>query len=95
MATGERERAGLFELSSFEDLACVDRAVSFDASSEIAVFGLEPGEADRLPDVLSREARPDLSACFGERGVLVDLCVVRDRFPGTTSYLVVRSRAAP
>lgn len=79
--------AGLFDLSSFGDLTELERAVGFDATSEISMFGLKTRDASALGSILHSKERPVLSEVLVDGDVFVDLSLTRDRFPGTHSFL--------
>jgi hypothetical protein len=92
----DRGRAGLFHLFTFDELTALDRAVGFDASSEIVLYGLGDRAAgpDRLAALLDRPHRPPtVGEILGPLDLFVDLSIVRDRFLGHFSYLTIRSRS--
>lgn len=84
--------AGAFRISTLEQFDAVDVAVSGDASSEVTILGLDG--PDRVAEVLAglrQRRRPKLHKLLEPGEVFVDVSIVRDRFLGQTSYLIVKA----
>ncbi|MFD6285007.1 hypothetical protein [Streptomyces sp. NPDC060205] len=76
----DAQRAGLFGLSTPRDLIRLLHAVLLDASCEITVFAVAPGQA-RLKDLvaaLSGASRPSLPSVIRDEDVFVDLTIGSD-----------------
>jgi hypothetical protein len=84
-----RDLAAIFELGSFEDLTELDLAVSFDVASEMSVFAIRSGSIGDLQRRLSVPDRPLLRDVLDRGDRLVHFTIVRDRFVGQRSYLVL------
>ncbi|MFE7072155.1 hypothetical protein ACFU96_18935 [Streptomyces sp. NPDC057620] len=79
-STTDTSRAGLFALSTPRDLVRLLHAVLLDATSEITVFAVAPGQA-RLEDLaaaLSGASRPSLPLVIRDEDVFVDLTIGSD-----------------
>jgi hypothetical protein len=84
--------AGLFEVTEFRQFTALDRAVGFDTSSQLTLFGIgQPGRTDGLRRALNRANRPYLAEILRPGDLFVDLAVVRDAGIGWTSYLTVKT----
>ncbi|MFE1796908.1 hypothetical protein ACFW9L_12150 [Streptomyces sp. NPDC059517] len=78
--TSATSRAGLFDLSTPRDLVRLLHAVLLDATSEITVFAVAPGEA-RLKDLvasLNGSSRPSVPSVIRNEDVFVDLTIGSD-----------------
>jgi hypothetical protein len=70
-------QAGMFSIAEPRDLVELLRAIVFDASAEVVIFGVEPGP-DRLTTLtrsLSGTTRPSLAAVLRPKDVFIDLTV--------------------
>lgn len=87
-----RTRAGLFEVQSLDDFTALEIAVSGDVSSEVAVLAID-GSRDRdwVLASLRSDTRPRLDELLQPGECFVDVSIVRDRFLGQTSYLIMKS----
>ncbi|MHB9110522.1 MAG: hypothetical protein ACYDCO_26010 [Armatimonadota bacterium] len=68
-------QAGLFDLSSFQALADMQKETLNDASSEINLFCLNDGRKEMLLEELRRETPPDLSDFLQPGELFIDLLV--------------------
>jgi len=84
------DRAGLFEIRTFRELAAANLALSSDASSELSLFGIMPGEIGRLTEALRGERKPELAELLRPGEVFVDVVMGYDL--GYPDSLLIASR---
>ena len=90
--SGHADQAGLFQISTFEELSAVDVAVAGDASSEITLYCL-PDANDRsaLVSALTGTVPPSAQDILSIAVRLIDITQIRDLYSAGASRLLVHS----